>query len=343
MDHLHALFDDHDDDDSGELDAEEFSALVASLGLGLTAEEVAAWLEHSDADEDGVVRWDEFAPVGEQLLGDLFKSKGYTVDGEGPGGESPWVELMGQDGFPYEYNRATGESRWAEEPQETAEEEAGQWEATIDSDGHQSWYNHTTGETTFEDPIGTWSEVVDGDGQQYWHNDLTGAVTYEDPSEPVAPVEIVTSVYTNERGNRVFVVQKPSEVRTLSRHEPRELATVHSIDSRWGDVSMTPGSMAGTEEGGFDAPQLATYAEESYAGDESSGVVAGEGEWGAASPEASAAWEGREEWPAEAEAMPEEPWQAEEATAEKWPAEGAAAEEWPAEGAAAEEWPAEGY
>ena len=330
MAHLHVLFEEHDEDESGELDADEFGALIESMGLGLTAEEVVGWLEHSDADEDGVVRWDEFAPVGEQLLGDLFKSKGFVTGGEGgqgPDGTSPWVTLMGQDGFSYEYNRATGESRWLEDSAPTGD--LGVWDETVDVDGYHCWHNRDTGETTYEDPTapgGSWTEIVDGDGNQYWRNEITGEITYEEPpttgAEPCpseAP-EVVTSVYTNERGNRVFVVQKPSappEALALSRLGSRDLAAVASYDEAstagWGDdLDGTLGSRSGVEGAhgldGSNAEEVhAAYAEESYGDDGSSGMVAGEGEWGAASQEASG-W--GEEWAAEESATDE--WATEE-------------------------------
>ncbi len=60
-DELRAVFDRYDTDGNGVIDRNEFRALVESLDPGFTEEDVLMGLKVLDANENGVIDWEEFA------------------------------------------------------------------------------------------------------------------------------------------------------------------------------------------------------------------------------------------------------------------------------------------
>lgn len=81
------LFEKADDDNSGGLDADEFVKVLQSkaLNLRLTRAEIAQVTKFADKDDDGVITFDEFVPIVEQLLNRVAmkknKKKGHSVCG----------------------------------------------------------------------------------------------------------------------------------------------------------------------------------------------------------------------------------------------------------------------
>ena len=71
------LFEAADSDGSGGLDPEEFVTVLQSkaLALELTSWELAEIQQFADKDDDGVITFDEFVPVVEQLLNRVRKKK----------------------------------------------------------------------------------------------------------------------------------------------------------------------------------------------------------------------------------------------------------------------------
>lgn len=68
-----------------------------------------------------------------------------------------WQELYDDEGRKYLYNPATGETKWAEEDEETKSVEyynKADWEEFEDEDGRKYYYNSKTGETTWDPPPG---------------------------------------------------------------------------------------------------------------------------------------------------------------------------------------------
>jgi len=209
---------------SDELSSADFADVLLQGGLGLESTDVAPWLEAAEAPggfaENGTVSWHALDEAGEPKLQELLKSadRGPSswVHGE------PWLPQVDALGQAYQLNCATGESRW--DPHAFGPDAHGhwgegegamhEWEALVDEEGHPYWYDHISGQTTYEDPTqhhhgegneaGDWVEVVDEYGVSSWHY-----ASAEGSNSHLPTVhEEVDQVYTNPRGNRVFIVRK---------------------------------------------------------------------------------------------------------------------------------------
>lgn len=103
--HMHLLFEKHDTDKSGELEWGEFWAALTELGLELKDEEIAAWQQHADTDQNGGVRWAEFEPMADLMIQQYYSTHAYT------GGGDPWEVQTDPEGYAYMLNRDTGETK----------------------------------------------------------------------------------------------------------------------------------------------------------------------------------------------------------------------------------------
>jgi len=65
------MFIEADADGSGSLDEEEFGKMMLSSGLGLTEREIVRIMRQLDVDHNGKLDFDEFVPIGLQLLEQL--------------------------------------------------------------------------------------------------------------------------------------------------------------------------------------------------------------------------------------------------------------------------------
>jgi len=54
------VFEGHDRDGNGEIDLDEFRAVVASLGMELTSDEAERLFDTIDEDESGLIGYEEF-------------------------------------------------------------------------------------------------------------------------------------------------------------------------------------------------------------------------------------------------------------------------------------------
>lgn len=217
---------------SDELSSAEFADVLLHAGLELQLSDVTPWLEAAEASggfaEGGTVSWHALEGAdGEARLQALLKSADRGPSSWVHG--DPWLPQVDAQGQAYQLNCATGESRWdphafgPDAHGHWSEGEGGEggaamheWEALHDEEGYPYWYDHTTGETTYEDPthrdsgghssgeVGDWVEVVDEYGVSSWHYASAEASNSHLPTVQ----EEVDRVYTNPRGNRVFIVRK---------------------------------------------------------------------------------------------------------------------------------------
>jgi Ca2+-binding EF-hand superfamily protein len=104
-DYLKKQFKRADEDGSGELDTAEFWALLKSMLLRLTDEEIAMLYAKVDGDGDGSVEWAEFVLSAPQMIKEIYsKNKTLNFDDE-------WVELPYGERT-YWFNKRTAMSQW---------------------------------------------------------------------------------------------------------------------------------------------------------------------------------------------------------------------------------------
>jgi len=175
----------------------------------------SGWEEH--ADESGYPYWFNQA-TGETTYDDPGTWK--SADHADTGGASGWEEHADESGHPYWFNQSTGETTYDDPEGEgggsgitggSTGVDISAWEEHADDDGHVYWYNASTGESTYGDP--SKESGVDrprletGGTSSPGSNDARGAEPGGDGDAGEA-TEVVRSVYTNERGNRVFVLAR---------------------------------------------------------------------------------------------------------------------------------------
>ena len=118
------------------------------------------------------------------FLGGVRSLCGRQAYEEGGGGE-----YGGQLGAEYVDAEGYAEGGGGAEGYGAEDPAAAGWEAQQDEEGNPYWYNSATGESTYEDPAGgggggaEWEEAWDEEGNPYWHNATTGDSTYDSPFE----------------------------------------------------------------------------------------------------------------------------------------------------------------
>jgi hypothetical protein len=254
LQHLGELFQAADGDGRGQLPAADFARTLAGLGLGLAQPDVVAWLRAADHPggfaSGGEVAWEAFEPQGDQRLRELLLRTDRDPAGSPAGSPAAWALQADAHGRKYERNWATGDARWDPKTYGENDDDGGgggdgwgeegvlsDWEALVDENGYPCWYSHVSGETTYENPTDE-EDWVQGMGE-HGHID-----------------EVVAQVFTNVRGNRVFVVHKqPRQSAAAEQLDPPPMLS----DSR----ALTP--HAGSAMAGLASPDVSFY--ESWAGD----------------------------------------------------------------------------